>query len=367
VDADAQSQAFLDTCAALEREDLPEAKAAIFRLQRAGPVGPELRILAFLYEARLHTPHAGWVMPFLEGWADAGRPRALPLLDRAVGATPAVAPDEADVLRALQSLGTDPGLCALIVKAWHRHDANSLLLASEELAKQARTLPLQLVAIGLLRRIEGSPDIQEHARSTARWTLQRIAQAVPYEPALQARALLEGTSREEPLSDDEIETLQAISRRPRGHQSVAQLYRTFAGAYGGTVTAKQLALADACRLFDMHWIAVWCARAALRAQLEASRAEALSDAMERLGEQIATGRSSLEALWGLALVKDAARLRGDEQATRAVVPRLEELLGLVKLELPAIQRWPIAPLADEFLDWAGTDELGLKRKAFAAG
>ncbi len=356
----------LKTCITLESGPPQEAEAALALLREAEPQRSEPRLLQGLLEHRARAPDAGWRQAFLRAWTELGRPSFVdsPLLPAIDLEAPELLPTDA------WEHAASPAVRLTLVLAMYKLSEPSARWLVEHLPTVEDAALVQAASVRLLASTL-PPTLRPKARATVRRRLERLVKDSP--DLLQPRLLLLLAQASEwgAFSEQELETLEAITSHPNWQRT--SFLQTFLQARAHLKEARHpspgVSAFTVARISSNRWgLLLLSQRAeATRRQLLPGSRHRLGRVLWNLGSYLRQQSSLQESNYGLQFMAEGAADMGDEQEEQRLDQALEEALDLQRAsDQAAPERWPLPSLWEEVLEARARDEWAYVRELTAA-
>src|SRR5208337_128270 len=219
----------------------------------------------------------------------------------------------------------------------------------------------KLILVGLLGRGGRGP-----AARIRRELIDELAAAEPDDMTYVLMRLLDGSTGNQPLSDDDFPALEEAVGRPRFGVSLASLYEAYRSDLEAAADPDPVshAFTAAIVAFPEAPGTLWLrAKATQEAGLPVA-GERLAAVLQRVGRELAVQTSLLARLIGEQTLVRAALLRGDLAGAKAARAELATTLALHregKVREEYLSGWPVPGLLHELTDRMGRDEIALFR------
>jgi len=342
----AEPAVFVRVCLALDANDL-ERVLNLPGLHRLRP--DETGFIRALASRRAALPGEDWVTAFQEAWREVGP------IDAAAG-TPVRGWTERIAVQESASphKPSDP-FWAVATKM---QPTTAEVVSVRPLATSSVR---KLILVGLLGRGGRGP-----AARIRRELIDELAAAEPDDMTYVLMRLLDGSTGNQPLSDDDFPALEEAVGRPRFGVSLASLYEAYRSDLEAAADPDPVshAFTAAIVAFPEAPGTLWLrAKATQEAGLPVA-GERLAAVLQRVGRELAVQTSLLARLIGEQTLVRAALLRGDLAGAKAARAELATTLALHregKVREEYLSGWPVPGLLHELTDRMGRDEIALFR------
>ena len=349
----------LKTCIALESGAQQEAEATLALLRDAEPERPEPRLLQRMLEHRARTPDEGWRRPFFRAWTELGRPNLedSPLLPAIDLEAPELLPPADAWERA-----TSPAVRLTLVLAMYKLSEPSAQWLVEHLPTVEEPALVQAASVRLLASTL-PPTLQSKARATVRRRLEQLVETAP--DLLHPRLLLLLAQAPEggAFSQQELESLEAITSRSTWQPTSLLFSETFLKARAHLKEVRHpspgISAFTVARISANHWGLLLISQRAekTRFQLLPGSRHRLGRVVWNLGAFLSQQSSVRERNYGLQFMAEGAADMGDEQEEQRLEQVLEEALApKYALDEAAPERWPLPSLWEEVFEARARDE-----------
>jgi len=359
----------LKTCIALESGPPREAEATLALLQQAAPERPEPRLLQRLLEHRARFHDQGWRHPFFRAWNELGRPnfKDSPLLPALDLKAPELFPSTEAWRHA-----TSPDVRLTLVLAMYTLSEHGARWLIEQLPTLEDAGLIQAASVRLLSSTTLPPALQSQAFAAVRHRLERLVETSPDLLHPRLLLLLAQTPEWTPFSQQELESLEALTSRTTWQPTALSFSRTFLQARARLKEARHpspgLRAFTVAEISSTHWAMLMITRRAdkTRHQFLPGSRHLLGRVEWNLGAFLSQQSSLREHNYGLQFMAEGAADMGDEQEEQRLEQVLEEALVPQYAVLEAApERWPLPSLWEEVLEARARDELAYFREAIA--
>jgi hypothetical protein len=348
---------FTQACSALDAGDLDGAARHLRALREKNPEAPEGRLLESLLTLRREQPSLGWLDAFVRAWNDAGRPdlidsRIIPpdepydYPDTKAAGLLADSPEAEVMLALLMEPSARRG--RLILQHLPELEPPELIFAADDTLRNPK-LPKAL-------RTQGSRAVRAR--------LSELTVASPQAMQYPALLLVHGTSEDAPFTAEEIQAIEAVAALPDWRETdfhtlyQRALSRFEAAGHPQPIHAAFMLAVSALATHPAYLL--YKRTEASREELAPEQLHRLGEALWRIGSRMAAESTLLERLLGLRMMKDGARLVGDEtRAAQVEVMREEARVASDAFRQALPGRWPLQGLRMELLDVQMRDEMGV--------
>ncbi len=359
----------LKTCIALESASPQAAEAALALLQQAAPESPESRLLQRLLEHRARFPEQGWRRPFFNAWNELGRPNfedspLLPALDL-------MAPELFPSTEAWRQ-ATSPDVRLTLVLAMYTLSEPGARWLVEQLPTLEDAGFIQAASVRLLSS-PLPPTLQSLAFAAVRHRLERLVKTSPELLPPRLLLILAQTPEWTPFSQQELESLEALTSRTTWQPTGGSFSRTFLKAREHLKEARHPIPGPraftVAEISSTRWAMLMISRRAdkTRPQLLPGSRQLLGRVEWNLGAFLSQQSYLRERNYGLQFMAEGAADMGDEQEEQRLDQVLEELVAPQYATLEAApERWPLPSLWEEVLEARARDERAYVQESIAA-
>jgi len=220
----------------------------------------------------------------------------------------------------------------------------------------------KLLLVGLLRGGSRGP-----AARIRREVIDELAAAEPDEMTYALMRLLDGSTGDQALSDNDLPALEEAVGRPRFGVSVTSLYEAYLSDLEAAADPDPASHASRAAIiaFPEAPGTLWLRAKTTQDEGVPMAVERLAAVLERVGRELAVQTSLLARLIGQQILLRAALLRGDvagADAARAELATTYALRREGNVRLNYLNGWPVPGLLRELTDSGGRDEIALFRE-----